>query len=75
MSFVVVWREAEGAAVRTYALDDKSPRVFDSPDAPEAQDVPSADAVKLAKLLAAHDAFDGVRVDVQAARDVLGWTV
>lgn len=75
MSFVIVWRDADGAAVQAYAHEDKTPRVFDSPDAHEAQDVPSANAVKLTELLEAQDTFEHVRVDVQTARDILGWTV
>lgn len=75
MSFVVVWRDADGAAVQTFAHDDKSPRVFDTTDAPEVQNAGTAGATKLAGLLEAKDAFEPVRVDVAVARDVLGWTV
>lgn len=74
--YVVVWRAAEGAAVQTFAHPDKSPRVFTDPAAPEAE---GADAVDddgvLAVLLENREEFHPKRIPVQAARDLLGWSV
>lgn len=74
MSFVVVWRAAEGAAVNTFAHADKRPRVFED-DATEAQGVHEVDADALTALLAAREPFDPKRVDTKVASTLLGWEV
>lgn len=74
-SFVVVWRSAEGAAVQTYAHDDKTPRTFTDGDAPETHDVPAVKRDAFVKLLENREAFEPVRVESSAVQDLLGWAV
>jgi len=72
---VVVWRMSEGAAVQTYGLTGKTPRVFSDASAPELQDAAPVTKDELLELLESHLPFDPRRVDVRVATSLLGWDV
>lgn len=74
-SFVVIWRPSEGAAVATYSLEDKSPRVFTDPSAPEVKASEAVTEEELEALLASRETFEYRRVPTDVAERLLGWTV
>lgn len=72
MTHLVVWREKEGNALRTYAGGDaQEAQLFEA----EGRAVEFVDGPKLEELVSSRQVFSKVAVAPEVARSVLGWDV